>query len=90
MSTYLIRDGYSTQHKRTGYGDGWTNQEQFTSSLEQANQIFDAFVKADGQTELRGDFYYIATVEIFEADENGEFSGDAIREFRSPMPKEVA
>ncbi len=89
QKTYLVRSGYMTQHKHFGYGEGVTEQERFTSSLDEANAIFEEFVRDDGKTELRGDYYYIAEVEIFEADENDEFSGEPIREFRSPIKQEV-
>jgi len=90
QKTYLVRSGYMTQNKYFGYGDGVTEQERFTSSLDEANAIFEQFVQADGKTELRGDYYYIAEVEIFEADENGEFIGQPIRELRSAIKQEVA
>ena len=90
QKTYLVRSGYMTQHKHFGYGDGVTTQERFTSSLDEANAIFEEFVRADGKTEFRDPYYLIAEVEIFEANEDGEFIGQPIREFRSAIKQEVA
>lgn len=90
QKTYLVRSGYMTQNVHFGYGDGVTEQERFTSSLDEANALFEQFVRADGKTDLRGDYYYIAEVEIIEANDDGEFIGQPIREFRSAIKQEAA
>lgn len=90
QKTYLVRSGYMTQHKHFGYGDGVTEQERFTSSLDEANALFEQLVRDDGKTEFRDPYYLIAEVEIFEANEDGEFIGQPIREFRSAIKQEVA
>lgn len=84
QKTYLVRSGYVSQDKRTGEGDGVTTQERFTSSITEAHAVFEEFVRADGKTEFRDPYYLIAEVEIIESDDDGEFSGQPIREFRSP------
>ena len=86
-TVYLIQRGWVTEDKRTGQGDGEILEETFTPSLREAESAFWAFVAKDTGTEDRGRYWVRETVEVYPCDENDEFTGLPILEFRSPIPE---
>ena len=86
-TVYLIQRGWVNEDKRTGHGDGEILEETFTPSLREAETAFWAYVAKDGRTNDRGSYWARATVEVYPCDENDEFTGLPILEFRSPIPE---
>jgi len=82
-SIYLIQSGWVSADKRTGLGDAEVEVEDFITGREAADEVFNFFVQSDGKTSDRGDRWVHAVVEMYQADENGEFTGQPVREFRS-------
>ena len=86
-TVYLIQRGWVNEDKRTGFGDGEILEETFTPSLREAERAFWGFVAKDGRTNDRGSYWARATVNVYACDENDEFTGQPILEFRSPIPE---
>lgn len=79
---YLVRAGWVSENKRTGFGDGaWDFERTFPSRTE-ADAYFDEQVRRDGKTDDRGDRWVHATVEMWQADDHDEFTRE-VRTFRS-------
>ena len=76
-----------TEDKRTGNGDGETLEETFAPTLREAETAFWDYVAKDGTTDDRGSYWARATVEVYPCDENDEFTGLPVLEFRSPIPE---
>jgi hypothetical protein len=98
-TVYLIQRGWINEDKRTGHGDGEILEETFTPSLREAESAFWRFVAKDGRTNDRGSYWARATVNVYACDDNDDvipqrdangnliFTGQAILEFRSPIPE---
>lgn len=82
---YLVASGWVSENKHHGCGDGETTSENFFATLAEAEAAFDAAVASDGKTSDRGDRWVRHTVDIFQADENGEFTVE-VKSFRSEIP----
>jgi len=83
-TNFCVRSGVATEYKRTGYGDVTFYREKFVADRAEADRLFGEWVNEDGRTEDHGNQFWYAIVEMYAVDEDGEFSNEPIREFRSP------
>lgn len=84
---YLIQRGWVTEDKRTGLGDGEIADETFAPSIGEARRVFESYKNRGSGTDDRGSYWARDVVAVYVCDENDEFSGQPILEFRSPIPE---
>ena len=88
QTVYLVRRGGISENCDSGASfDRTVLAETCASGLAEAEAIFWQFVSVSVASVDEGEDWRRSYVEMYGADDNGEFSGLALREFLSPIPE---